>query len=315
MTLWPAEYEAFREEARAAGRASMEYYTGHLSGVDPVEQLTVGRKMLAEHEQEAPGGRDEVIAGVPCRTFDPAGDERRGTYLHLHGGAMTLGSPRMNDVSNAALSERLEVRVVSVDYRLAPEHPFPAGPDDCLTVARWVLEQEHGLIAIGGESAGAYFAALTLLRIRDELDAVERISGANLVFGVYDLSRTPSSRGTSPSTALDGMANGESGMREMYVPGRSSEDLRDPAISPLYADLRRMPPALFTTGTADYLLDDSLFMSARWQAYGNQAELAVYPDCVHGFTGLPITLADRANARIGQFLTDTFGGTSNGARA
>jgi acetyl esterase/lipase len=221
----------------------------------------------------------------------------------------------MNDPANAALSDRLGVRVVSVDYRLAPEHPFPAGPDDCVTVARWVLEQEPGVIAIGGESAGAYFAALTLLRIRDELDAVERVSGANLVFGVYDLGRTPSSRGTSPSTTLEGMPNGESGMREMYVPGRSSEDLRDPAISPLYADLRQMPPALFTTGTADYLLDDSLFMAARWDAYGNQAHLAVYPDCVHGFTGLPIALAERANARIDEFLTETFTSPATGVRA
>jgi acetyl esterase/lipase len=308
MVLWPDEYEALREEARAVGRASMEYYTGNLGGVDPAEQLAIGRKLLAEHEQEAPGGRDEVIAGVPCRVFDPAGDERPGTYLHLHGGAMTLGSPRMNDPSNAALSERLGVRVVSVDYRLAPEHPFPAGPDDCVTVARWLLGEEDGVIAIGGESAGAYFAALTLLRIRDELDAVGRIGGANLVFGAYDLSRTPSSRGQSPSTTLEGMPNGESGMRDMYVPGRSSEDLRDPAISPLYADLRDLPPALFTTGTADYLLDDSLFMAARWEAYGNEAELAVYPDCVHGFTGLPMALAERANARIDRFLDDTFSG-------
>jgi acetyl esterase/lipase len=293
----------------------MEYYTASLVGIEPAEQLAAGRTLLAEQEREAPGGRDEAIVGVPCRTFDPAGDDRRGTYLHLHGGAMTLGSPRMNDPANAALAERLGVRVVSVDYRLAPEHPFPAGPDDCLAVARWVLDHEPGTVAIGGESAGAYFAALTLLRIRDELDASERVRGANLVFGVYDLSGTPSSRGTSPSTALGGMPNGASGMREMYVPGRSPEELRDPAISPLFADLHAMPPALFTTGTADYLLDDSLFMAARWQAYGNHAELAVYPDCVHGFTGLPIALAGHAHARIDRFLTDTFTSPANGACA
>ena len=307
MALWPYEYEALREEARAVGRAVMEYYTGQLSGVGPTEQLAAGRRMMAEQEQLAPDGRDDVLAGVPCRVFDPAGDDRRGTYLHLHGGAMTLGSPRMNDTANAELSERLLVRVVSVDYRLAPEHPYPAGSDDCFAVAQWVLEHESGTLAIGGESAGAYFAALTLLRVRDELHATDRFAGANLVFGVYDLGRTPSSRGASPSDTLEGLPNGESGMREFYAPDRSSEELRDPAISPLYADLHRMPPALFTVGTADYLLDDSLFMAARWQVYGNDAELALYPDGVHGFTGLPIQLADRARSRIDRFLAATFG--------
>ena len=68
-----------------------------------------------------------------------------------------------------------------------------------------------------------------------------------------------------------------------------------------------MAPALFSVGHADHLLDDSLFMAARWQAYGNEAELAVYPDCIHGFTGFPMELAKRANLRIGELLARCFG--------
>ena len=92
----------------------------------------------------------------------------------------------------------------------------------------------------------------------------------------------------------------------MYLPGRTALEARDPACSPLYADLTGLPPALFTVGHADHLLDDSLFMAARWQAYGNEAELAVYPDCIHGFTGFPMELAKRANLRIDAFLRRCF---------
>jgi acetyl esterase/lipase len=80
-----------------------------------------------------------------------------------------------------------------------------------------------------------------------------------------------------------------------------------PEISPLYAHLHGLPSALFTVGSADHLLDDTLFMAARWEAYGNEAELAVYPDCVHGFSGFPMELAKRANLRIDDFLTRILG--------
>jgi acetyl esterase/lipase len=221
---------------------------------------------------------------------------------------MMWGSPRMNDNDNEELSTRLGVRVVSVDYRLAPEHPHPEGSDDCLTVAQWVLENEPGIIAIGGESAGAYFSAFTLLRIRDELGTIERIAGANLAFGIYDLSGTPSNRGARPSDMPDVLDDDLAQLvRDAYLPGASIEDARGPSISPLFANLHAMPPALFTVGLADRLLDDSLFMAARWEAYGNEAELAVYPDCVHGFTFLPIELAKCARERIEGFLARAFG--------
>lgn len=216
------------------------------------------------------------------------------------------GSPRMNDLSNDEIASRHQVRVVSPDYRLAPEHPHPQGADDCLKIARWVLDHEPGSIVIGGESAGGYFAALTLLRIRDELDAIERITGANLVFGAYDLSGTPSHRGARPSDMRDILEDGTGYVVRRFLPGASFEDARDPSVSPLFADLHDMPRALFTVGLADHLFDDSLFMAARWRAYGNEAELVVYPDCIHGFTFFPIELARRAHQRIGDFLHQTF---------
>jgi acetyl esterase/lipase len=313
MTLWPEEYEGLRDEARGMAQAIAEML--NLSGepsTDRNERVRAQREMLASLEVASPDGTDREIAGVPCRVFRPAG-AARGVYLHFHGGAMMLGSPLLNDVGNADLAARLGLAVVSVDYRLAPEHPFPAGSDDCFAVARWLVEHaatEFGTdrLLVGGESAGGYYAALTLLRVRDELDAIDRFIGANLVFGVYDLSGTPASHGIRPSDAPDVLDVGVFGfVHECYLPGRSAEDARVPEISPLYADLHALPPALFTVGTADHLLDDTLFMATRWEVYGNGSELAVYPDCVHAFTGFPMELAKRANERIDQFLARIVG--------
>jgi acetyl esterase/lipase len=191
-----------------------------------------------------------------------------------------------------------------VDYRLAPEHPYPAGPDDCEAAAVWLVEHAQAefspsssRLLIGGESAGAHLSVATLLRLRDK-HGFRGFSRANLTFGVFDLSGTPSAR-RAPDDAL--VINGKA-MQWFHEQFVASERLREPDVSPLYADLAGLPPALFTVGTLDPLLDDSLFMYARWQAAGNAAELAVYPGGVHGFVSYPYPLAARARERITQFL-------------
>jgi acetyl esterase/lipase len=314
MTLWPEEYEGLRDEARGMVQTIVDMLGGGGAVVptDRDERVRSQREMMQALEVASPAGSDRVIEGVPCRVFRPGGPAR-AIYLHFHGGAMMLGSPLMNDVSNADFSSRFGLAVVSVDYRLAPEHPHPAGSDDCLAVARWLVEhgeEECGTprLLIGGESAGGYYAALTLLRIRDELHAVDRVVGANLVFGAYDLSGTPAVRGARPSDVPDILSDDVfEFVNECFLPGKVPDDCKDPSISPLYADLHDLPPAIFTVGSADHLLDDSLFMAARWSAYGNDAELAVYPDGVHGFNGFPMELAKRANERIDAFFERVLG--------
>jgi acetyl esterase len=314
MELWPAEYEAMREEARAVAQVmfdAMRASGGFEEPDDRDERVRRQRELITAMESVSPAGADETIADVPCRVFRPA-NAARAVYLHFHGGAMMLGSPLINDTSNADLSDRFDLAVVSVDYRLAPEHPHPAGSDDCLAVARWLVdnaESEFGTsrLLVGGESAGGYFGALTLLRVRDELGAADRFLGANLVFGVYDLSGLPSKRGVLPSDAPDVIPDDSTFTRECYVPGLSGDDCKVSTVSPLYADLHGLAPALFTVGSADHLLDDSLLMATRWAAYGNESELAVYPDCTHGFTAFPTELAKRANERIDEFIARVLG--------
>jgi acetyl esterase len=239
---------------------------------------------------------------IPIRVLRPPRVE--GVYLHFHGGGMTLGSAAGMDGRNWPLAQAGNVAVVSVDYRLAPEHPFPAGPDDCEAAAWWLIEHslaEFGTdkLLVGGESAGAYFAILTMIRLRDRLGAPPPFLGIDLCYGVYDLGGTPSSVHQVGKVPY---ATGDDVNRRHYLPGRTNEAARDPAVSPLWADLRDLPPALLTVGTADWLLDDSLFLAARLEAAGNEVELAVYPEGPHGIEGSPTTLGRLARERIYGFL-------------
>jgi acetyl esterase len=239
---------------------------------------------------------------IPVRILRP--ERIEGVYLHFHGGGMTLGSAASMDGRNWPLAEATNLAVVSVDYRLAPEHPYPAGPDDCEAAAHWLVEhsaEEFGTERrlVGGESAGAYFALLTMLRLRDRAGARPPFLGADLCYGAYDHGGTPSATlqiGKVPYAA------GPDTNWAHYLPGRSKEEVRVPTISPLWADLHDLPPCLLTVGTADFLLDDSLFLAARLEVAGNDVELAVYPEGPHGIEVAPTEMGRIARDRIYAFL-------------
>lgn len=234
---------------------------------------------------------------ISIRVLEAA--EPRGAYLHLHGGGWTIGSADGQDALLEEMVRETGLSVASVEYRLAPEHPFPAGPDDCEDAARWFVERFSGRLAIGGESAGAHLAVLTLLRLRES--GRTPFDAANLVFGPYDLTGTPSRRLWGDrelllsSLVMDWFV-------ECFVPGRSERERRHASVSPLYADLCDLPPALFSCGTFDPLLDDSLFMAARWRQAGNEASLSLWPEGVHAYTAFPIEIARRSRAEQIAFL-------------
>lgn len=251
-------------------------------------------------------GIDETVPGpagpIALRIFKP--ENARGAYLHFHGGGFVMGAPDQFDTLLDRFAKGTGMNVVSAGYRLAPEHPFPAAPDDCLCSARWFLEQARrgafgsGGLVIGGESAGAYLAVTALLRLRDA-GIAHSFAAAVLTMGGFDMSLTPSARNWGERYALISTPILEKYTR-MFVP--AGADPTSPQISPLYADLAGMPPALFTIGTQDPLLDDSLFMAQRWRAAGAPADLAVYPGGIHGFTAFPIALARRAEQRQYDFV-------------
>ena len=247
-------------------------------------------------ERRIPGPAGDIT----IRQFVPPTVKQ--VLLHIHGGGFVLGRAHHLDVPLSTLATRCDTAVVSVDYRLAPEDPYPAGPDDCEAAALWLVKhakQELGSdrLVIGGESAGANLAATTLLRMRDR-HGFTGFSAAMLTFGVYDISMTPSARRWGERNLIINTPIMQ-WFSDQYV---AAERRQDPDVSPLYADLSGMPPALFTVGTLDPLLDDTLFMHTRWLAAGNQAELQVFAGAPHGFIAFPLEIARRANERIVEFL-------------
>lgn len=306
--------EAARSQLR---RETADFLSSVPSRPEDPDSLSVEEWVARQRADQLGGpasGRasDRTIPGpagsIRLRTFVP--EEVRGVMLHIHGGGWISGSPEMTDLLHEMVMDTCKLAVVSVDYRLAPEHPYPAGPDDCEAAACWLLENaatEFGSdrLLIGGESAGAHLSAVTLVRMKTRHGAVDRFLGANLVFGAYDMSQTPTQRGVGLEPGNDLLDDALGGTRtpiDLFLPGLSREERRQPDVSPLYADLRGMPPALFSVGTYDHLLDDTLFMASRWAAAGSRTELLVYPDTPHACIALP-TVAGHFFPRLFEFLS------------
>ncbi|WP_322752376.1 alpha/beta hydrolase [Frankia sp. Cas3] len=251
--------------------------------------------------------RDVEVDGarVKLRVLVPSVVE--GVYLHMHGGGWMFGSADGQDEQLWDLARTARLAVLSVDYRLAPEHPFPAAPDDCERAALWLTSNavtEFGTdrLLIGGESAGAHLSLTSLLRLRDRHAITNAFRAVHLTFGPFDLSMTPSQRlfGARPLlTNTDSLRTAY----DAFLPDWSPEQRRDPELSPLYADLSGMPAARIVVGTADPLLDDSLFLAARWRAAGIPVELEVVAGAMHGFTLFPLTVTEQELRRQAEFLS------------
>lgn len=253
-------------------------------------------------EIDGPAGK------IPLRVVAP--QTSRGVYLHIHGGGHVLGAADQQDRLLEHIADATKLTAISVEYRLAPESPYPAGPDDCEAAALWVANNLRDFggdaFAIGGESAGAHLSALTILRLRDK-HGLTPFKAANLVFGVFDLGMTPSARMFGDSERLVLRTIDIVKFSEAFLPAMSEAEKRSPELSPLYADLSGLCPALFTIGTKDALLDDSLFMHARWVAAGNQGELDIYPGACHGFIAFPTPQTFASLQKQTAFLNSALG--------
>ncbi|GEE03034.1 esterase [Gordonia spumicola] len=261
---------------------------------DHDELLRVRAAIATRPSVADPDARTRTIDGVPVRVISPT-RPARGVYLALHGGGFYLGSAVRSDPRHRDLADALDVVVVAPDYRLAPEHPWPAAGDDCERVADWLIDHsvdEFGksTLLIGGASAGATLALTTLLRLRDR-GRSDAFAGAVLTFGTYDISgRTPMGRAIDDEYFIDAYVG--------HVDDRSVPD-----ISPIFADLRSLPPSLLTVGTADVLLEHSVVLASRLALADCDVELNVYPDAPHAFTGAPTAMAASAWADIYRWMS------------
>ena len=293
---------ALVEEQREYNAATGAVETMSAPGPSNPAEVREMRAGLADRPVEhGPEPLEEVAEAhglrVPVRILEPPG-ANRGASSSTSTVAASSWDGRRAGRRNRRISDAAEIVVVSVEYRLAPEDPYPAGPDDCEAAALWVLKNAAARfgtsrLAITGASSGANLAMATLLRLRDQ-GLAGAFVGAALVFGAFDLSgRTPGGRRL-----------GEEYLVEAYA--GAVADKTDPDVSPLFADLRDLPPSLLVVGQEDILFEDSLQMAMRLAAAGGDVDLRVYPECPHGFLSYPTAMAAAANEDIEAWLGARF---------
>jgi acetyl esterase/lipase len=236
--------------------------------------------------------------GIPCRILKPQnGNPVKAVFMHIHGGGWVLQDEKSQDPALQSIADATSLLCISIGYRLAPEHPFPAGPEDCYDAAEWLVdnaEKRFGapLSFVGGESAGGHLSALVAIHLlqspKNEYSSFA-FKGLLLHFGCYDLTFTPHAynfRKPVPLVLdLDLMIH----YVEVFLPGMSEEDKKHPSVSPIYANLYglKLPPALFTSGTEDCLLDDTVFMSSKWMMAGGETIVKIIPGGAHGYIMFP----------------------------
>lgn len=236
-----------------------------------------------------------VVAGRPALRVEPDGEPRPGTILYFHGGSFALGSPQTALGLTASLVSKTGMRAISLDYRLAPEHPFPAGIEDCVAAYRELLDSGAAAesIAFAGDSAGGGLAVTTTLAAKA---AGLPVPGAVVAFSPgLDHTRTGQSMetkaGIDPFFTREGM--GHTG--DMYLAGQDpNQELLAPAV---YADMTGFPPLLLQVGTNELLLDDSVRLAERARAADVDVILDVTANVPHVFQSF-IGQLDEANLAL-----------------
>ena len=251
------------------------------------------------------------LAGRPAVLVEPDGDAQPGIILYFHGGSFSLGSPATAMVLTANLVRRTGVRAISLDYRLAPEHPFPAAIEDCVAAFRSLLDSgiDPAAIVFAGDSAGGGLTVTTCLAARD---AGLPMPAAIAAFSPgLDHTRSAASmstkEGIDPFFTRDGM--GRAG--EMYLGG---QDPNQPLLAPaVLADLAGFPPILLQVGTNELLLDDSVRLADRAREADVDVILDITAGVPHVFQVFAGTLdeADQALSRAALFLTQHLAGTAS----
>lgn len=226
--------------------------------------------------------RSAVDCGaVPCEWLTVPETRAERVILYLHGGSFAFRFPNAYAAFAARLCRRLHARALIPDYRLAPEHPYPAAPDDCEAAYRWLLREgvDPKNIVIAGDSAGGNLALVTLQRAR--------AAGAPLPACVVLLSPALDCTLSSPSmAAYDGhdpmlqLAN-LLVLRRFYVP--SPHDYTNPEVSPLFADFRGFPPMFLQAGTDELMRDEATRAADKAHEAGVDVELELWPGVAHVF--------------------------------
>ena len=279
----------------------------HLAKLPPSESLTIAERRAQYERAEKvfptpPEVKVERVTApaAPAEWLRPPSAAPGRVVLYLHGGGYVIGSPRSHRHLAAAIATAAGSSALLLEYRCAPESPFPAALDDAVAAYRWLLDQgvSAGGIAIAGDSAGGGLTVATLLALRD----------AGLPLPVAGVCISPwvdlTCSGASYATKADAdPIVKRAGVDEMARAYLGARDRRTPLASPLFADLRGLPPLLIQVGSEEVLLDDSVQLAERARAAGVDTTLEVWDQMIHVWQWfLPmLDEAEEAVAAIGRF--------------
>jgi epsilon-lactone hydrolase len=236
--------------------------------------------------------------GVPCEWIIPQNSPADQALIYLHGGGFVMGVSPPHLQMVAYLARKLGRRALMVDYRLAPDYPFPAALDDCVTAYLWLLKQDVSApdIAVAGDSAGGNLTLTTLMKLRDSGDPLP--AAAACLSPVADLTKIDQAR---------------KGFKDPLLPAKAARfytrsyvrrnDAHNPLISPVFGDWRGLPPLLVHAGEDEILRDDAVCIEALAKAAGVDVRLEVYPRMWHVWQiFLTLPQATQSLDDIAQFL-------------
>ena len=259
-------------ELRRINSSLAFYFNAGAPALPHIEQRTI----------DVPSGSSRV------RIYDPGTAAPAPTVVLLHGGGWVMGSLDTYDGFARQIAQRSGLRCLSVEYALAPEHPFPAPLDDCIGAVRWALSEGSALgidarrVAIVGDSAGANLALAVCLALRD--GNARPISGAALLYGAYSLDiDTPSQRAFGGGAYFLGTADIIRYWND-YLPHQAAR--KNPLAVPMLADLANLPPLHIAACEFDPLRDDSERLAERAKSAGIHSELRLWNGMVHGAVSL-----------------------------
>jgi acetyl esterase len=241
----------------------------------------------------------ELRPGLRADVAVPKGSGPFPALVYLHGGGWVAGSPKTHQKLGLQFAEQGYL-TINVDYRLAPEDPFPAGLDDCVFAAKWAAENaarwkgDASRMAIGGDSAGGNLAVATMVALASENSAPSFKAGA-LIYGLYDIRAVIARENDSMALGM---------MARAYLADNYAALLDDPRVSPLKAIRRGMlPPQIIICGADDPLLPESYAVAQACKQSGVEHDLQVFPEMPHGFIQVwMLSAAGAAQRRIFDFM-------------
>jgi len=243
-----------------------------------VERMRGAMEKVSEHVARDVKCEAVSAGGVPAEWIVPPGAAGDRVILYLHGGGYVMGSINTHRAMIARIARASEAKALALNYRMAPEDPFPTAVDDATAAYRWLLAQGYkpGKIVISGDSAGGGLTLATLLALRD--------AGTPLPAAAVPISPWADLEGTGASVetraAADPMVD-KAGLLRMAGMYAGDSDPKNPLISPIYGDYKGLPPMLIQVGDAEILLDDATRVAERARSAGVKVELEAWPEMFH----------------------------------